>query len=43
MRIIMFLYKDKETGDIYAREIVMNINEAKKQEMELWAQAAKEQ
>ena len=43
MRIIMFLYKDKKTGDIYAREIVMNINEAKKQEMKLWAQAAKEQ
>lgn len=43
MRIIMFLYKDNETGDIYAREIVMNINEAKKQEMDLWRKAAKKQ
>ena len=43
MRIIMFLYKDNETGDIYAREIVMNINEAKKQEMGLWVKAAKKQ
>lgn len=43
MRIIMFLYKDEKTGDIFAKEIVMNINEAKKQEMELWEKAAKEQ
>lgn len=42
MRIIMFLYKDKKTGDICAREIVSNINDAKKREMELWVQAAKE-
>lgn len=43
MRIIMFLYKDEKTGDIFAKEIVMNINEAKKQEMELWEKAAKKQ
>ena len=43
MRIIMFLYKDEKTGDIFAKEIVMNIDEAKKQEIELWAKAAKRQ
>ena len=43
MRIIMFLYKDNETGDVYAKEIVMNINEAKKQEMNLWINATKKQ
>ncbi len=43
MRIIMFLYKEDKTGDIYARGIVMNISEAKKQEMDLWRKAAKKQ
>lgn len=36
MRILMFVYKDKGTGDVCAKEIVMNIDEAKRLELELW-------
>lgn len=42
MKIRCFRNRKKETDDIFAREIVSNINDAKKREMELWVQAAKE-